>query len=351
MRRKTKKRHRWVKPLLIITSLLLFCGGVGLTYGWSFLKNIEKETYEELENVTISDEVLENKKEHQVMNIALFGVDSRADSYTNTRSDAMMVLSYNPSKKSVTISSIVRDTYAFIDQDHGYQKINHAYAYGGPSLAVQAINQNFDLDIQKYVSVNFNAVQAFIDKIGGIEVDIQNYEINEINRVILEMQREGVFQTAPTLSYTGTQTLNGQQAVAYMRIRKVGNGDFERMERQRRVINLTIEKALSMNPVKLVGLVNELLPYIKTNLTATEIIELGKQILLSGINEVKQLQLPNTEMSWGGKLSDGVYYLVPRTLKDNIVWWHQEVYGVEDYTLSSLASRINEQIPHYSGIY
>lgn len=351
MPRKTKKSFRGLKVGLTFGLVLLVLGGGALAYGWNFLKNMEKETYEALDNVTISDEILASKKDYQVLNIALFGVDSRKDSYTNTRSDAIMVLSHNADQRSVTISSIVRDTFAFIDQDHGYQKINHAYAYGGPSLAVQALNQNFDLDIQKYISVNFNAVQVFIDQIGGIELDIHDYEINEINRVIREMQREGVFQTAPTLSYTGTQILNGQQAVAYMRIRKVGNGDFERMERQRRVINLTIQKALSMNKIKLVGLVNDLLPYIKTNLTATEIIELGSEILLNGLSEVNQLQLPNTDLSWGGKLSDGVYYLVPRTLKDNIVWWHEEVYGVEDYQLSSMAERINEQIPRYSGIY
>lgn len=351
MPRKTKKPFRGLKVGLTCGLVLLVLGGGALAYGWNFLKNMEKETYEALDNVTISDEILASKKDYQVLNIALFGVDSRKDSYTNTRSDAIMVLSHNADQRSVTISSIVRDTFAFIDQDHGYQKINHAYAYGGPSLAVQALNQNFDLDIQKYISVNFNAVQVFIDQIGGIELDIHDYEINEINRVIREMQREGVFQTAPTLSYTGTQILNGQQAVAYMRIRKVGNGDFERMERQRRVINLTIQKALSMNKIKLVGLVNDLLPYIKTNLTATEIIELGSEILLNGLSEVNQLQLPNTDLSWGGKLSDGVYYLVPRTLKDNIVWWHEEVYGVEDYQLSSMAERINEQIPRYSGIY
>lgn len=349
--KKEKKSFRWLKGLGITCLVLLLLGGAGMAYGFHFLKNVEEETYEPLEHVTVSEEVTEHKKEHEVINVALFGVDSRVDKYTNTRSDAIMVLSYNPQQKSVTVSSIVRDTFAFIDQDHGYQKINHAYAYGGPSLAVRTINQNFDLDIQKYVTVNFNVVQTFIDKIGGVEVTIKDYEFNEINRVIREMQSEGVFQTAPTLTYTGTQTLNGQQAVAYMRIRKVGNGDFERMERQRRIIELSLQKALSMNVLKLTSLVNDLLPYIKTNLTAAELIELGTQVLKSGLEEVNQLQLPNLDMSWGGRLSDGVYYLVPRSLKDNIQWWHQEVYGMEDYELSSLANRINEQIPKYSGIY
>ena len=346
-----KKRRRWGRIFANCCFVLLLLGGGAFVYGWNFLKNIEKQTYEEIEEVAISDEILENKKDHSVINIALFGVDSRLDSYEGTRSDAMMILSYNPEQKSATISSVVRDTYAFISQDYGYQKINHAYAYGGPGLAIQTMNQNFDLDIQKYVAVNFNVVQTFIDQIGGIEVDIQDYEINEINRVILEMQTEGVFKTAPTLNQIGLQTINGQQAVAYMRIRKVGNGDFERMERQRRVINQVMEKALSMSKFKLVGLVNDIVPYIKTNLTVNEIIDLGTQVLTNGLNEINQLQLPNSEMSWGGRLSDGVYYLVPRTLKDNIVWWHQEVYGVDDYNLSSLATRINDQIPRYSGVY
>lgn len=349
---KEKKRFKWLKwVLIILLALLIGIGGV-IVYGTNYIRTLENEIYEEPEQeIYIPEEVSEEKEPFGVMNIALFGVDSRKDGYTNTRTDAMMVLSYNSDNETAYVTSIVRDTYAFIDQKHGYDKINHAYAYGGPGLAVQTINQNFDLDIQKYVTVNFNAVQHLIDQIGGIEVEIKDYEIDEINRVIIEMQTEGVFDSAPTLEATGYQTLNGQQAVAYMRIRKVGNGDFERMERQRRVINLTVQKTLSLNKIKLISLINDLLPYIKTNLSTSEIIELGTHVLKNGLTELTQLQLPNTDLSYGGVLSDGVYYLVPTSLEDNIVWWHNQVYGTEEYRLSSLAERINEQIPRYSGIY
>lgn len=122
-------------------------------------------------------------------------------------------------------------------------------------------------------------------------------------------------EEAALIDDIGLQTLNGRQAVAYMRIRKVGNGDYERMERQRRVIALVVQKAVSYNKVKLMGLMKEFLPYIQTNLTTNEIIALGTQLLLSGEREIEQLQIPSTDLSYGSILSDGLYYLVPMTLE------------------------------------
>lgn len=262
----------------------------------------------------------------------------------------MMVLSFNKKTNKAYITSLVRDTYAYINESHGFEKLTHAYAYGGPSLAVQAINQNFDLDIQKYVTVNFNAVEHIINELGGIQVDIQDYELTELNRVIAEMNGELGGEEANLLEGTGVQTLNGRQSVAYMRIRKVGNGDYERMERQRRVITLTMQKLMTYNKVKLLGLVDDFLPYIQTNLTTNEIISLGTQFLMSGIKDVEQLQLPSTELSYGGILSDGLYYLVPRTLSDNVIEWHDIVYEMSDYQPSSAVQSYNQKIINYTGI-
>ncbi|MDE5977711.1 MAG: LCP family protein, partial [Turicibacter sp.] len=282
---------------------------------------------------------------------ALFGVDSRDDAYTNTRSDAMMIFSFNNKTNQVYLSSVVRDTYAYINETYGFEKINHAYAYGGPSLAVQAINQNFDLDIQKYVTVNFNAVEHIINKLGGVELDIQDYELDELNRVIAEMNVEVSGEEASLLDDIGVQTLNGRQTVAYMRIRKIGNGDYERMERQRRVITLVAKKALSLNKIKLVGLVNDFLPYIQTNLTTSEIISLGTQLLLGGTREIEQLQLPTTSLSYETRLADGLYYLVPMTLEDVVMDWHEKVYNLDSYSPTSHLLELNKKIINYTGIY
>lgn len=348
MKRKAKTFLRWVSVIFLI---VLIIGGAGVAYAINELKQvIDSVEYEEVEkDIEIQQEVLEQKKDYGVTNIALFGVDSREGGYTATRSDAMMVLSLNPSEGAAAITSIVRDTYAFIDQTHGYEKINHAYAYGGPTLAIEAINNNFDLDIEKYVTVNFNVVAKLIDILGGVEVTIEGYEINEINRVIIEMKAEGVFDTAPTIATTGTQVINGQQAVAYMRIRKVGDGDYERMERQREVIEKVALQLANYNKTKIFDLLQQIAPYIKTNLTTNEILELAMTAIAS-TKEIKQYQMPSREMAWGGNIN-GVYYLVPKSLEDNIIWWHNEVYGVETYRISELATRINNQIQNYTGIY
>lgn len=347
MKKKAKIFLKWLSVAFLI---VLIIAGAGVAYAYNEIKEaINSVEYEELEEIEIQEEVLEQKKDFGVKNIALFGVDSREGGYTATRSDAMMVLSLNEETGVASITSVVRDTYAFIDQEHGYQKINHAYAYGGPALAIEAINNNFDLDIEKYVTVNFNVVAKLIDILGGVEVTVEDYEINEINRVILEMQAEGVFDTAPTIPSIGTQVINGQQAVAYMRIRKVGDGDYERMERQREVIQKTALKLAEYNKTKLFDLMQQVAPYIKTNLTTNEIIDLGMSAIAS-VREIKQYQLPSRDIAWGGNI-EGVYYLVPKTLEDNIIWWHNEIYGVETYRLSELATRINNQIQHYTGVY
>ena len=325
------KKYGCLKSFLIMVLVLLILAGAGYVGAHFMLSKLDRQ---QLNDLTISEEVLSNKKGSGVTNIALFGVDSREDAYENTRSDAMMVLSFNNKTNKAYITSLVLDTYA----------------YGGATLAVQAINQNFDLDIQKYVTVNFNAVEHIINKLGGIEVDIQDYELTELNRVIAEMNVEVSGEPADLIDGTGVQTLNGRQAVAYMRIRKVGNGDYERMERQRHVITLTMQKLMSYNKVKLLGLVDDFLPYIQTNLTTNEIISLGTQFLMSGVTDVEQLQLPSTELSYGGILNDGLYYLVPRTLSDNVIEWHDIVYEMSDYQPSSTVATYNQKIINNTGI-
>lgn len=354
-RRRKSKTPRYLKVLLgVFIVLTLLLGGLlfVVVYGQQLYSQIETEDLI-LENgeTLVSEEVLLAKKDSGVINIALFGVDARKNTYEGTRSDAMMVLSYNQEAKEATITSVVRDTYAWINEDYGYDKINHAYSFGGPALAIQALNNNFDLDIEYYVAVNFNAVQEIIDAIGGVEVEVEDYEIAEVNRVIREMKKQGVFDTAPELSYTGIQTLNGQQALAYMRIRKVGNGDWERMERQREVLSEIFENVKTMKKTELVSLAQDLLPYIKTNLPFKEAVSLGAEILFNGLTTLTQSQLPSTDESYGTKLSNGIYYLIPTTLEENVVEWHRKVYRDEAYDTTSTVERISDEISYQTGIY
>lgn len=351
-RRQTSQR---LKVLLGIFTVLSVLSGILLcviAFGQKLYNQMDHEDLVLGEGESlVNDEVLNLKKDSGVINIALFGVDARKNTYEGTRSDAMMVLSYNQDAKEATITSVVRDTYAWINEDHGYDKINHAYSFGGPALAIQALNNNFDLDIEYYVAVNFNAVQEIIDAIGGVEVEVEGYEIAEVNRVIREMKKQGVFETAPELSDTGVQTLNGQQALAYMRIRKVGNGDWERMERQREVLSEIFENVKTMKKSELVSLAQDLLPYIKTNLPFKEVVSLGTEVLFKGLTTLTQSQLPSTDESYGTKLSNGIYYLIPTTLEENVKEWHRQVYKDEEYQVTSGVQSISDSIMNRTGIY
>ena len=352
---KRERESQRLKILLVVFLILSILLGAILgivAFGEKMYNQMDHEALVLDEGETLIDEeLLSLKKDSGVVNIALFGVDARQNTYEGTRSDAMMVLSYNGNAKEASVTSIVRDTYAWINDDYGYDKINHAYSFGGPALAIQTLNKNFDLDIEYYIAVNFNAVQEIIDAIGGVEVEVEDYEINEVNRVIREMKTQGVFQTAPEIPYTGVQTLNGQQALAYMRIRKVGNGDWERMERQREVLNVMFEQVKNMKKTELVALAQELLPYIKTNLPFKEAVALGTDILLNGLTSLNQYQLPSTEESLGKKLSDGIYYLIPRTLEENVEEWHRHVYKDENYQVTSGVQTISDQIVNRTGLY
>ncbi|HAX74238.1 MAG TPA: LytR family transcriptional regulator [Firmicutes bacterium] len=333
--------------IIIVTVIVVLIGGVAV-YGYTSLnRNIERE---EIGDIGISQDVLEYKQGHDVINIALFGVDSREGTYDYTRSDAMLVFSFNRKTNEAFITSIVRDTYVFIDEAHGYEKINHAYAYGGAKEAIETLNKNFDMDIDRYVTVNFDAVEHVIDELDGVEIEVKDYELDELNRVIEEMNDEGIGTPSELVSTTGVQTLNGKQAVAYMRIRKIGNGDYERMERQRVVLSLTMQKLLSFNKMKLVSLVDDFLPYIKTNLSTSEIIGIGTQFLFANITDLQQLQLPSNEYSVGKILYDDLYYLIPNTLEDNVMEWHESVYGIEDYEVTETAKEISYEISKFSNL-
>ena len=187
-RRRANRTSQRLQVLLIIFIILTIVLGVLLgvaLVGKTIYNQMEHEEIVLEEGQTlVSEEVLNNKKDSGVINIALFGVDARKNTYEGTRSDAIMVLSYNQDAKEASVTSIVRDTYAWLGDDYGYDKINHSYSFGGPALTIQSLNNNFDLDIEYYVAVNFNAVQAIIDALDGVEVNVEDYEINEVNRVI-----------------------------------------------------------------------------------------------------------------------------------------------------------------------
>lgn len=243
---------------------------------------------------------------NDIVNIALFGVDSRTNSDTGN-SDSEMILTVDKKHKKLKLSSVMRDSYVNVD-GHGMTKINEAYSYGGPQLAIKALNQNFNMDIRDYVTVDFSGMEKIIDALGGITIDIKSYEIQDINECITyaaNLEKE----KATLVNSSGSQNLNGLQAVAYARIRHAyGSGDFQRTENQRLVLTTMFNKVKDSGALKASSLVTQFLPYIETSLSNADMISLATSVFTSGTTTVDQERFP-LDGYCNQLTKDGVWYL------------------------------------------
>ena len=219
-----------------------------------------------------------------------------------------MLITIDSSRKKVKLISIMRDLYVNID-GVGKDKLNHAYFYGGPSLSIKTLNNTFNLNIEDYISLDFFNLPKIIDELGGIELDVKSEEINNLNKYIKENQRLLGVSGDHTIKSSGVQTLSGIQALSYARIRSVGDGDFERTDRQRKVIIAMIDKAKTMSPIKLTSLVEKYIDSIETSLSLNKLLSIGANLLLGGY-EIEQTRAPfEGEFNDSGKIINGVWYL------------------------------------------
>lgn len=304
-KRKTKKKKMKTgkKILLSLLMVILIIIIVGGGYVLGTLNKINKETLD-INNLAINEEeIAEYKNADKIINIALFGVDTE-DGGTG-RSDSIMVATVDPVHKKIKVTSIMRDSYVYID-GYGDDKINHAYAYGGPELSVSTINQNFGLNIEDYATVNFSSLPIIIDQLGGIDLEITDEEIQYINDYINSLNNlEGT--SSANIYNSGVQHLDGIQSLAYSRIRYTSGGDYERTQRHRTVLNALFSKITSMSVTQYPGLLNELLPYVETSLGTGEILSLGTKVLSIG-NNLEQDRFPRDDYGFGETI-EGVYYL------------------------------------------
>lgn len=275
---------------------------------------------------------------------AIFGVDSRSNQIgKGTRSDSIMVANVNHETKEIKVASIFRDTYVDID-GHGLDKITHAHSYGGPVLAMDTLNRNFDLDIDKYITVNFGNVAEVVNDIGGIELDITSSEVKYINKYIDEINK--VDQTNSShITTAGTQKVDGTQAVAYSRIRYTAGGDYKRAERQRTVLFKIFEVAKKQSTAKLLKIVDKMMDQIGTNYSSGEVIEVLSYLAKYNMEETKGF--PNK--LWGGTI-DGTWYAVPVTLESNAEALHKYLFDDETYESSDKVKEISSQIENAASI-
>ena len=323
--------------LLVVTAGTLF-------YLRSRLQTVESIELEEVLQSSISPEALEDGMMAGYQNIALFGVDSREQDLLSgdNRSDAIMVCSINKKTGDTRLVSVYRDTLLDIGGGE-YRKCNAAYAYGGPQQAVAMLNKNLDLNITDFVTVGFEGLTETIDALGGIDLEITEEEMEYMNSYMDDMYYEIGTEYDEVTDY-GMQHLSGIQATAYCRIRYTEGDDFKRAQRQRTVLQLTLEKAKKANPLQLIAAANAALSNTATSLNTGELFLLILRAKTMDLTE--STGFPSAEDRIFATIN-GESCVVPYYLTTNVRNLHMVLFGQEDYEPSSTVYEINDVINSY----
>ncbi|MFQ7103503.1 MAG: LCP family protein, partial [Anaerovoracaceae bacterium] len=279
-------------------------------------------------------------------NIALIGIDARDMSNDEgVRSDAIIVASLNKETGEIKMFSVYRDTMLDLGDDVGLDKVTHSYYYGGPTKVLYALNKNLDLNVKEVVIVNWKSVADTVDALGGLDIEIQESEIDEMNKYI-EDTYNSIGGSNEKIESAGMQTLNGNQAVTYARIRKdAATGDFRRNERMKIVVQAAFEKAKTMKLSTLRKITNDILPDIKTNMSSADMM--GMMMDITSYKMTDSVGWPYEHSDW----SEGAYYNIPVTLSENVSRLHEEFFAQDGYEPTQDVQSISENISWRTGYY
>ena len=295
-----KKKKTIIIISIILGVILVACAGMYF-YANSTLNKVERIDLGD--DLGITQDGNFNK---DIINIAFYGLDTRYED-DGGRTDSIMIATIDKVHNKIKLTSIARDTYVSID-GRGKDKINHAWAFGKAPLAVKTLNQNFNLDITEFVSLNFYQFANIIDYLGGVTLDISDAEVEFINNNMHETNNMGI--TSQPLTHSGVQVLSGAQALAYSRDRYTSpNGDVGRGNHQRKVIEAAIEKVKGINKVKYPELISMVLSNCTTSLNNNEMLSIGTWAATSSPS-IEDYNLPNDQCNAQGQMIDGVWYFV-----------------------------------------
>lgn len=341
-----KKRQRLLKVLSVFLVFAIILGvalGIFINNKFNMMGNPEDYTdviYEEehfsdidgdvnasnfkdaLKNwaTTGNDQKMSSKN---VVNVLLIGADSRQGTNTGN-TDVMMLVSLNKKTKQIKLVSFMRDSYLYIEgKNNSYcSKLNAAFSMGGPEVLLNTIENNYKIEIDDFVMVNFESFKSIIEAMDGVTVDVQKYEANYANN-----------RYKLSMPYGDGVTLNGEEALAFCRIRGCdADGDVSRTRRQRQVINAMINRVTKASVSDLNKYLNVLLPYIYTGFSKSEVLSLGMKALTNGwaFYERSELQIPTPETRTSGSMGSWIwvidYQLAAQTLQN-------ELYGESNIVL------------------
>ena len=347
-RRRKKRRSGRKKIILFVFEILLLL--IVLLVVWAYNKTLGQVKYEDALtnseagiNEDIDDDALANM--HGYLNVALFGLDNRSNgSYDEGHSDCIMIASLNYDTKEVQLVSVYRDTYLPIGNGK-FAKANAAYANGGAKRAVAMLNSNLDLNITKYVCVDWKALVDAIDDIGGLDLEITNAEMKEINYLIPEVDYTTGYNT-PYLEGDGMQHLDGTQATCYARIRSTSGDDFLRASRQRIVLQAMLDKAKQSDLGSLTEMCKDIMSQISTNFTAKEIIQYATAVTKYQMKETTGFPFELTTMN----LSTTGDTVIPIDLAQNVSKLHQFLFNETDYQPTETVQTVSDKIAKKTGV-
>ena len=348
-RSKTKK----ILFAVEIIVLLLFIGGL-YVYGQlnSKLDKVNQPVMDE-SKIQVNQEVQdaidsESSKLTGYTTYALFGIDHRDKNPAlgTENSDTMIIASVNNDTKDVKLVSVYRDTLLNLGDDT-YSKANAAYAYGGPEQAITMLNTNLDLNITEYATVNFNALAEIVDCLGGLDMDMSYAEIVHMNNYCQETSEEtGKSYTPIELPERPEDIekidyryhLNGVQVTSYCRIRYTASLDMGRTERQRKVIQMIVQKAKTAGLSTIFDIMDKVFPMVTTSLSKTEILQLLPTMIGYSMNDTVGFPSNYKFATVKGSV------IVPTDLESNVIELHKFLYGDENYTPSATVKENSQEI-------
>ncbi len=301
-RKKKRKKIGCLIPVLMVCAVLIGHLAARFSYQYTYtLSLLDRESGIDLSEIEVDENNLTSQS--KITNILLVGADKRESWKEAGRSDSVMILTIDQEHKQLKLTSLMRDLYINIP-GYGENRFNAAYSYGGVSLLYQTIAQNFGVKIDGYAIVDFAAFKEVVDTIGGVDIELTDAEYKYLTTAYAKTKGT-VKEVQP-----GLNTLNGEQALAYTRIRQDAKADFGRTQRQRTVLQSIFTKAKSMSIDDLLGLAEKILPSIATDLSNEEITSYIMIVLTMGTTEFEQFRIP-VDNSFENQTISGMQVLVP----------------------------------------
>ena len=252
------------------------------------------------EHITVEDLAVTEDLPDEWQNILLLGTDVR-DTDNYGRSDSMIVLSVNLSTHEAKLTSFMRDIWVKIPGVKHENKLNAACYFGGPELTMKTLNHYFGLNLKYYAMVNLNCMADIIDLLGGLRLDVTEKERKALNKGLFDLSSRSGMEP---LEQSGEQVLlNGNQAVAFARIRQI-DSDYRRTERQRTVLTTIAKRLQSEDPITIISVVTNILQYVKTNLTMEQMMTLAYVGFQIDTDAIGQLRIPAEKTYKAGMYGD-----------------------------------------------